>query len=342
MTHSPESLLEAKFHPALHGLICGFAMLPDQRIQHLTGDELDTALARSNAVVWLHFNACVGQARNWITRCEHLPEAPRRFLLETDDRRRLERTGDSLLGVISDIRYDFGLDFDPEQIAALRFHLDRGCLISTRRQPSSAADQLRTGINNGRHFDSTAKLLIHLFESQVAKLNETTARVRGMLDDIEDQVLAGRMRGQHVQLGGIRRLAVRLNHHFGPEYRMLQRLCRRPPEWFSEVDSMALLDVVEEFRELVDDLTETQERAKLLQEELAARVAEQTNNNLYILSFFTALLLPPSLIAGIFGMNVVGVPGVENGSEMAFWWVMLGMVAVSLLILLILYLRRLM
>ncbi len=60
---------------------------------------------------------------------------------------------------------------------------------------------------------------------------------------------------------------------------------------------MALLDMVEKFRELVDDLTETQERAKLLQEELAARLAEQTNNNLYILSLFTALLLPPSLVA---------------------------------------------
>jgi zinc transporter len=340
MTHNAESLLETQFHPAFHGLICGFAMLSDQQIQHLTADDLDAALARPNAVVWLHFNARVGHARDWITSCEHLTKASRRFLLDTDDRKRLERRGDCLTGVISDIRYDFGLDFDPEQIAALRFHLDRGCLISTRREPCSAADQLRTEINNGRHFDSPAKLMIHLFELQVAKLNETAARVRGMLDDIEDQVLVGQMRGQHVQLGGIRRLAVRLNHHFGPEHRMLQRLCRRPPEWFGEVDNAALQDAAEEFRELVEDLAETQERAKLLQEELAARTAEQTSNNLYILSLFTALLLPPSLIAGIFGMNVVGVPGVQDGNEMAFWWVMLGMAAVSLLVLLILYLRR--
>ena len=54
---------------------------------------------------------------------------------------------------------------------------------------------------------------------------------------------------------------------------MLQRLCRRPPNWFGAVDNMALVDVAEEFRELVDDLTETQPRAKLLQEELAARLA---------------------------------------------------------------------
>ncbi len=340
MKNLAESIIQTRYHAALHGLISGFAMLPNQRIQHLMGNDLEAALARPNTVVWLHFNTRVGHARDWIARCEHLPEASRRFLLDTDDRKRLERIGDSLMGVISDIRYDFGLDFDPEQIAALRFYLDRGCLISTRRQPSSAADQLRTEINNGRHFDSPAKLVIHLFESQVAKLDKTMARIREMLDAIEDQVLAGRVRGQHMQLGSIRRLAVRLNHHFGPEHRMLQRLCRRPPNWFEEIDNMALVDVAEEFRELVDDLTETQERAKLLQEELAARLAEQTNSNLYILSLFTAILLPPSLIAGIFGMNVVGVPGVQNGNETTFWWVMLSMGAISLLVLLVFFLRR--
>lgn len=336
----PESIHQVRYRPTFHGLICGFAMWPDQRIEPLAGDDLNTVLARPHAVIWLHFNAHIGQARDWIASCEHLPEASRRFLLDTDDRRRLELRGDSLMGVISDIRYDFGFDFDPEQIATLRFHLDQGCLISTRRQPCSAVDQLRTEINSGRHFDSPAKLLIHLLESQVTKLNETTAQVRKLLDGIEDQVIAGRTRGQQAQLGGIRRLAVRLRHHFVPEHRLLQQLCRRSPAWFSDIDHASLQEATEEFRELVEDVIETQERAKLLQDELAVRTAEQTNNNLYILSFFTALLLPPSLIAGIFGMNVVGVPGVQDGSTMAFWWVMLGMAAVSLLVLLILYLRR--
>lgn len=316
-------------------------MLADRRIQLVTADELTASLARSDAVVWLHFNVRVGQARDWISRCEHLPGAVRQFLLETDNRKRIERAGEGLIGVISDIRYDFGLDFDPEQIASLRFHLDRGHLISTRQQPCSAADQLRTEINGGRHFESTPKLLIHLFESQIAKLDETTGRTRGLLDEIEDQILAGQVRKQQVKLGGIRRLTVRLTHHFSPEQRMLQRLGRRPLDWFSAEDRAALVEVIETFRELVDDLIETQERAKLLQEELAARMAEQTNNNLYILSLFTALLLPPSLIAGIFGMNVVGVPGVAEGSAMAFWWVLLGMAGVSGCILLVLVWRRL-
>lgn len=327
-----------KHQVAMRGLIWGFAMLPDQCIQNLVGSEhLDQALTHADWVVWLHFNARIGQARNWIHGCERLQEPLRRFLLETDERKRIERVGEGYIGVLSDIRYDF--NFDPDEIATLRFYLDRGCLISTRLQPSNAADQLRTEIRQGRYFDSTAKLLLYLFESQVAKLTETTSQVRDRLDDIEDQVLAGQTRGQHVQLGMIRRQTVRLHHHFAPEHRMLQRLCRQPPEWFEKSDRLALQEVAEEFRELINDMTETLERAKLLQEELSARVAEKTGNNLYILSIFTALLLPPSLMAGIFGMNVAGLPGLQD--ENAFLWIMLGMAAVSLLILLVLHLRRL-
>ena len=328
-----------KDRAATRGLICGFAMWPDRRIQDLAGAALDEIFAQKPTAIWLHFNAHIGQARTWIQQCERLSDNARQFLLETDDHKRLERSGESLTAVISDIRYDFGFDFDPERIATLRFSLDQHGLISIRQQPSSAADQLRTEISRGRYFDSSAKLMIHLFESQAAKLEATITRVRTTLDDIEDLALAGQMRGQQAQLGVIRRLAVRLYHHFAPEHRMLQRLSRRPPAWFSDSDQADLQDAAEAFRELVDDLTEAQERAKLLQEELTARVAEETNKNLYILSLFTALLLPPTLITGIFGMNVAGLPGLQD--ETAFWWVILSLAAVSGLILLVLYLRRL-
>lgn len=330
-----------RYRATLRGLIYGFAMRPGQGIP-LAGDEINNVLNQSETIVWLHFNLRIGQARDWIASCGVLPESSRQFLLDTDDRKRIERADHHLIGVISDIRYDFGVDFDPDQIAALRFHLDAQHLISARRQPCSAADQLRTEISAGRIFASAPRMLIHWFESQVSKLDKATMRVRERLDLVEDQILLGHVRGQHAQLGGIRRWAVRLNHHFGPEYRMLQRLSRQPPDWFTKTDRIALTEAVEDFRDLVADWSETQERAKLLQEELAAHLAEQTNRNLYVLSIFTALLLPPSLIAGIFGMNIAGVPGVgEASSTMAFWWVMLGMAGVSGLVLLVLYWRRL-
>lgn len=81
------------------------------------------------------------------------------------------------------------------------------------------------------------------------------------------------------------------------------------------------------------------ERAKLLQEELASRLAESTGRNLYVLSILTAVLLPMTLITGIFGMNVAGLPGVHEPA--AFWHVMLLVVASGVVTLLGLIWRRL-
>jgi zinc transporter len=68
------------------------------------------------------------------------------------------------------------------------------------------------------------------------------------------------------------------------------------------------------------DLEQLQERAVMLQTELSGRLAELTNRNLYVLSIITAVFLPLTLISGIFGMNVGGLPWV--GDNWGFVWVM--------------------
>ncbi len=54
------------------------------------------------------------------------------------------------------------------------------------------------------------------------------------------------------------------------------------------------------------------DRARLLQEEVGAKMVEETNNHLHVLSILTMLFLPPTLITGVFGMNTKGLPFTEN------------------------------
>jgi len=60
-----------------------------------------------------------------------------------------------------------------------------------------------------------------------------------------------------------------------------------------------------------------QERIKLLQEEIATRVTEQTNRSVFVLTAVTVLALPINMIAGLFGMNVGGVPLAQHSH--GFW-----------------------
>jgi zinc transporter len=60
-----------------------------------------------------------------------------------------------------------------------------------------------------------------------------------------------------------------------------------------------------------------QARTRLLQDELMAKLTEQSNQLLYILSVMTAVLLPMTIISGLFGMNVGGLPLVDTPH--GFW-----------------------
>lgn len=59
---------------------------------------------------------------------------------------------------------------------------------------------------------------------------------------------------------------------------------------------------------MLRDLMALQERIKLLQEELAAQVGEQTGRSVFMLTVVTVLALPINFVAGLFGMNVGGIP----------------------------------
>jgi zinc transporter len=58
------------------------------------------------------------------------------------------------------------------------------------------------------------------------------------------------------------------------------------------------------------------------------------NRNIYVVSVLTAIFLPITLITGIFGMNVGGLPWVEGDS--GFLWVVgiMGLTVITSLVLL--------
>jgi zinc transporter len=67
----------------------------------------------------------------------------------------------------------------------------------------------------------------------------------------------------------------------------------------------------------IEDIDAVRERAALAQEELSSTVSEQMNERMYVLSIVAAIFLPLGFFTGLMGINVGGMPGVEDGE--AFW-----------------------
>lgn len=319
------------------GLICGYVLHPDGRLDAIDWRQMDRFLGETGANVWLHFNLADMRAKRWLEASTVIPRLAKDILLGTTNQMMLEPIGPGLAGVLGDLHHDF--QNDPAKLGVLRLYLDDHVLISARRHPLKAIDSLRRSVADGfqasRPIDLITRFLHHLAET----LGLTIAELGENLDHIEDRILDDHISGESGELGRARQLIVRLRRHMVPQRHALIGLLARLPAWLSEAEATGLRQAIERLDMLGHDLDLVQDRARLLQDEIANKQAERTNHNLYILSIVTAVFLPITLITGVFGMNVAGLPGLQTPES--FWWVILGMAMTAMTTLLLLYWRKL-
>jgi zinc transporter len=184
--------------------------------------------------------------------------------------------------------------------------------VSARSHPLKSIDRLRQAVREGGRFDSSLSLLIHLMHDQGDVLVRIVREATVQVDAVEDTLERGQLQRKRADLGKLRRVLVRLQRLLAPEPGALFRLLRQPPAWIAERDLDELRQGTEEFSLVLRDLMALQERIKLLQEEIAAQVSEQTNRSLFTLTVITVLGLPINICTGLFGMNVGGIPFSES------------------------------
>lgn len=317
---------ELRIDPA--GLVWAYRMRVGEPSETLRTDDLGQVLAKplsaeAGELLWLHFNLSQASTEKWLR--EHTPLPPEFYeaLQQGSRSTRIEQVDDALIAVVNDVLH--GFSFDPSETSTLWMYVTPTLLISARRKPLKSVDRLRHAVQNGAPVQSSVELLTHLLRDQadvlIGILREAVTRV----DKIEDDLLAGRLDSKRGHLGQLRRVLVRLQRLMAPEPAALFRLLQRPPNWISEPDLQDLRQSSEEFAAVLTDMASLQERIKLLQEEIAAMINERSSKSLYMLTVFTVVALPINLIAGMFGMNVAGIPLADH--EHGFWLVV-GLIAV--------------
>jgi len=265
--------------------------------------------------LWLHFNLANAASKRWMQ--EYLPYSQQflEFLEDETISTRVELVDNVLMAVINDVLYDFR--YDPESVSNLWVCVQSGIIVTARARPLRSIDRLRACVRSGDWFRSSVEVLAHLMRDQADVLVRVLRGTSLRIDAIEDNLLAPRIRSNRTEIGKLRRLLVRLQRLLAPEPAALFRLLNRPPDWATAEDLADLRQSVEELSTSVSDMASLTERARLLQEELVAQTNEQANRNLFVLTMVTVLALPINILAGLFGMNVGGIPFAQH--KMGFW-----------------------
>lgn len=324
------------------GLVWGYAFHGVSPAKPLTADQAQAWLATAQeegAFIWLHFNLSNAHCMRWLQAYAQATDLDDQFFEAIHEglaSTRIERLEHSLLAVINDIDFDF--DFEPNDIHTLWIHVSPRIVVSARTHPLRSVDALRQHVRGGDVPESSTQLLERLLRAQADVLVRVVRDVTRRVDEIEDKMLTGRSPTQPRRLSALRRLLVRLKRLLAPEPSAMFRLLQNPPRWMSSADLQALSGASEEFSVFLRDMQSLEERIKLLQEEIAASINEDTNRSIYTLTMITVLALPVNLMAGLFGMNVGGIPLSDH--PWGFWLLISVIVVFSIVVALVMRLRK--
>ena len=302
--------IEPTSGPDQGGPIWGYHFVPNQPAQSITSQAAVEFLSAPgpglpNEFLWLHFSLSNVTSEPWLRRYLTLPDTFYESLQSDVDATHLEQDGDSLVARIHDVLFDFTFD---APVATTTLCVKPRVLVSAHTRPWRSIDQLRAAVQAGQVFRSSIEILARLLRDQASVLVDIVRKSKKAVGPMEEQLLAKRVSVSRSELGSLRRMLVRLQRLLAPEPAAFFRLLSRPPDWISADELQNLQQAAEKFSTAISDTAALVERVKQLQEELAAFVNEQTNRTLFVLTLVTVLALPINLVAGLFGMNVGGIP----------------------------------
>jgi zinc transporter len=290
--------------------IWGYHFVPNKPAQPMTSETAVQFLSAPgpgalDEFVWLHFSLSNPASEPWLRRYLTLPDSFYESLHSEVDATHLEQDGESLVARIHDVLFDFTFN---APVATTSLCIKPRVVVSAHLRPWRSIDQLRAEVQAGQVFHSPIEVLSRLFRDQASVLLDIVRKSTKRVDPMEQRLLAKRITVSRSELGSLRRMLVRLQRLLAPEPAAFFRLLSRPPDWITEEALQHLQQAAEKFSSAISDTSALVERVKQLQEELAALVNEQTNRTLFVLTLVTVLALPINLVAGLFGMNVGGIP----------------------------------
>ena len=263
----------------------------------------DCDMPRAGGFRWLHLNLADQRTQRWIAQLDVLPEAVRELLLSPDTHQRALVDG----GVVGCVLHDFERDFhlaEASRVGALRMALTPNLMITTRHHPLRSADIVKQKLARASGAVTPAMALDLMISAITEVVGGVSRLLSAEVQEAEDAFLEGHTPPGRDLVNDRRRLAQlhRMLDGMRAVFYRLERDEELPDPLLATVEKLS-----QRLQALDADIVGVQGQLRLLREELDLQAAQRTNQNLYILSIMTALLMPATLVTGVFGMNTGGL-----------------------------------
>lgn len=269
-------------------------------------------------VLWLHFERDHPATADWVTMRSGFDPLVAEALLAEDSRPRVEPVDDGLLIILRGVCAappEEAMAPSPEiDLVPLHVWVDEHRLVTLRDNGHyiTALRDIRLALGKGKGPRQTGELLAMVSDKLVRDLEPVLDAMDEEVDELDDLIFHGDASDVRHRLKLLRRRSVQLRRYLAPQRDALNRIEHDDAPWLRERDKLRLREVIDKLMRFIEYLDAIRDRTSILHDDLSTVISERIARNSNRLAALAALLLPPSVVAGLFGMNVGGIPGVDE------------------------------
>jgi zinc transporter len=266
--------------------------------------------AASGEAMWIALDRKHPEAAAWLGSRTGLDPLVQDELLAETTRPRVMFHGDGAQLTIRGVNLNPGAV--PEDMISVRIWADSMRLISLQGPRLMAVDALIGQIRSGEGPRSVGQLIVAIVVGLTERMAPVIEHINETLDSCEDKVLDPHQQIDRQELIALRQRVIALHRYLSPQVGAMKLLHDRE---FTPIDAeqdRLLKEAINVLTRYVEDLEAARSRSAVIQDELSNQLAEQANQRVYIVTVIAAIFLPLTLISGVLGMNVGGLPGQEH------------------------------
>ena len=136
--------------------------------------------------------------------------------------------------------------------------------------------------------------------------------IEDQVDSMEESLVDLNIYELRTTLSSIRRKIVSIRRYIVPQREVLSSLYTSTYLGADETQRWALRDSFEKLVRIIEDIDLIRDRAALVHDEINNKMSENMNKTMFMLSIVATIFLPLGFLTGLLGINVGGLPGVEN------------------------------
>jgi len=291
------------------GLICGFYLSGDNKGTPIDWQSIPEQLPE-NGAVWLHFDYTHKNSKLWLEKQGSIEGFICEALLEDETRPRTSFVSNGLLLSLRGV--NLNPSSDPEDMVSIRLWSDGKNVISTQRRTLLSINEMTSLISLKKGPESPGQFVAILTESLIDRMKGTIQDIEDKVARIEEIVLDSESYSLRSEIANLRRQAISLRRYLSPQREAMSQLQNDRIDWFTQSDRIHIRETNDSLIRYIEDLDLARDRAAVTQEELVNRLSEQLNKRMYVLSIVAAVFLPLGFLTGLLGINVGGIPGVDN------------------------------